>query len=86
MISNVGTSSASCACARPHSGILVLTSSKYAELDDAAAAEGKARGKIWCDINLANLHENVLPTRERANLILTKGGQHRIEDVELRKL
>ena len=57
---------------------------KYAELDDTAA-ERKAR-EIWREINLANLHENVLPTRERANLILTKGGEHRIEDVELRKL
>ena len=57
---------------------------KFAELDDAAAAD-KAR-QIWRDINLANLHENVLPTRQRANLILTKGESHRIEEVELRKL
>jgi type I pantothenate kinase len=57
---------------------------KYADLD-AAAAEHRAK-TIWRDINLANLHENVLPTRERANLILTKGPNHRIQDVELRKL
>jgi type I pantothenate kinase len=57
---------------------------KYADLDDASA-RAKAR-EIWSTINLANLHENVLPTRERANLILTKGAAHRIEDVELRKL
>ena len=57
---------------------------KYADLDDEAA-EARAR-QIWRDINLANLHENVRPTRERANLILTKGANHRIEDVELRKL
>lgn len=57
---------------------------KYAELD-AAAAEQKAR-QIWREINLANLHENVLPTRPRANLILTKGDAHRIESVELRKI
>ncbi len=57
---------------------------KYADLDDRAA-EAKAR-EIWTTINLANLRENVAPTRERANLILTKGDAHRIEDVELRKL
>ena len=57
---------------------------KYAELSDAEAS-ARAR-QIWREINLANLHENVLPTRERANLILTKGTTHRIEDVELRKL
>ena len=57
---------------------------KYADLDDPAA-EAKAR-EIWREINLANLNENVLPTRQRANLILTKGTSHRIEDVKLRKL
>ena len=57
---------------------------KYATLDDAAA-QAKA-SEIWTTINLANLRENVAPTRERANLILTKGDAHRIEDVELRKL
>jgi type I pantothenate kinase len=57
---------------------------KYADLsDDEAASMARA---IWRDINLANLHENVLPTRQRANLILTKGATHRIEEVELRKL
>lgn len=57
---------------------------KYADLNDAAA-EAKAR-EIWRTINLANLIENVLPTRERANLVLTKGPSHRVEHVALRKL
>lgn len=57
---------------------------KYAEFSDTEA-EATAR-KIWREINLANLHENVLPTRQRANLILTKGASHSIEHVELRKL
>ena len=57
---------------------------KYADLNDQAAT-AKAR-EIWSEINLANLNENVLPTRQRANLILTKGATHRIEDVKLRKL
>ena len=57
---------------------------KYAELD-VATSEAKAR-EIWQTINLANLNENVLPTRERANLVLTKGPSHRVEHVALRKL
>jgi type I pantothenate kinase len=57
---------------------------KYADLDDAAA-EAVARN-IWTKINLRNLHENILPTRARANLVLTKGASHSIEEVELRKL
>ncbi len=57
---------------------------KYADLDDAVA-HAEAR-EIWRTINLANLHENVLPTRQRANLVLTKDADHRIEAVALRKL
>ncbi len=57
---------------------------KYADLDDAAA-NAVARD-IWTRINLRNLRENILPTRPRANLVLTKGPSHIIEEVELRKL
>jgi type I pantothenate kinase len=57
---------------------------KYADLDDDAAQE-TARS-IWTRINLANLRENILPTRPRASLHLTKGASHRIEEVALRKL
>ena len=57
---------------------------KFADLDDAEA-EATARG-IWQRINLRNLHENILPTRVRASLVLTKGDRHRIESVALRKL
>ena len=56
----------------------------YADLDDA---EAEATGRsIWRRINLVNLHENILPTRPRADLLLTKGASHRIEEVALRKL
>jgi type I pantothenate kinase len=41
---------------------------------------------IWRRINLANLHENILPTRQRADLILRKSADHGIETVSLRKL
>jgi type I pantothenate kinase len=57
---------------------------KYADLDDAQAV-ATARD-IWTRINLRNLRENVFPTMPRASLILTKGPNHVIEEVELRKL
>ncbi len=42
--------------------------------------------EIWSTINHRNLEENILPTRQRARLILTKGPSHRIENVALRRL
>lgn len=57
---------------------------KYADLDDASAQ--KTAREIWRKINLRNLHENILPTRARASLVLTKGEDHSIEKVALRKL
>jgi type I pantothenate kinase len=41
---------------------------------------------LWRTINLVNLKKNILPTRQRANLILVKGEGHRVETVSLRKL
>jgi type I pantothenate kinase len=41
---------------------------------------------VWERINLANLRENILPTRERARLILGKGASHVVERVLLRRL
>ncbi len=57
---------------------------KYAELSNDEAEE--VARDIWTRINLRNLRENLLPTRARANLVLTKGPGHGIEEVELRKL
>ena len=57
---------------------------RYAALSPDAARE-TARG-IWQSINLVNLRENVLPTRERAHLILEKGRDHAVRKVRLRKL
>jgi type I pantothenate kinase len=57
---------------------------KYASLDDALA-KAVARD-IWRRINLPNLRENILPTLPRASLVLTKGPDHFIKEVELRKL
>jgi type I pantothenate kinase len=41
---------------------------------------------VWTEINGRNLHENILPTRERAHLILSKNQDHSIHEVRLRKL
>ncbi len=57
---------------------------RYAHLS-AREAETVAHG-IWHDINGVNLRENIVPTRERANLILNKGEDHRVIEVGLRKL
>ncbi len=42
--------------------------------------------EIWRTINGKNLVENILPTRERADLILYKGPDHSVQSVKLRKL
>ncbi|MFM8267170.1 MAG: type I pantothenate kinase [Ilumatobacteraceae bacterium] len=41
---------------------------------------------IWREINGRNLRENILPTRDRADLLLRKGSDHRVTDVRLRRL
>jgi len=51
--------------------------------DEEATAVAR---NAWTNINLANLHENILPTRERAKLILEKGESHVVERVLLRRL
>ena len=40
--------------------------------------------RIWQTVNLVNLQENVLPTRERAHLVLEKGRDHAVRRVRLR--
>ena len=55
----------------------------YTKLSNQAALD-KAEG-IWSSINGLNLEQNILPTRERAHLILRKGADHMVEEVLLRK-
>ena len=57
---------------------------KYAEVPEAEALA--IADRLWTSINLPNLRENILPTRQRASLILAKGASHRIESVALRRL
>ena len=57
---------------------------RYANLDHAQAM---ARAlEIWQTINLKNLHENILPTRQRAGLIITKSEDHTTSTVALRRV
>jgi type I pantothenate kinase len=57
---------------------------RYAALTDEQA-DARAL-EIWTTINEKNLLENILPTRERATLILKKGADHVVETVALRRL
>ncbi len=41
--------------------------------------------QLWKEINLLNLKQNILPTRDRASLIMTKIANHEINSVKLRK-
>jgi type I pantothenate kinase len=57
---------------------------RYATLsEEEAHSTGLA---LWRTINLVNLRDNILPTRQRADLILRKGADHAVETVALRKL
>ncbi|GEA82029.1 pantothenate kinase [Cellulomonas uda] len=57
---------------------------RYASLsDDEAVARAES---IWDSINSPNLEQNILPTRSRATLVLTKGSDHSVQRVRLRKL
>jgi type I pantothenate kinase len=56
---------------------------RYSELSHDEAV-GVAR-KIWETINAVNLKENILPTRDRASLILEKASDHSVRRVRLRR-
>lgn len=46
----------------------------------------KFANKVWDEINLPNLEQNILPTRFRADLILEKGECHFVRGVRIRKI
>lgn len=41
---------------------------------------------IWNEINRPNLHENILPTRYRADLILRKDANHFVKRIKVRRI
>lgn len=57
---------------------------RYAELPDDDTRN--VAHSIWRTTNLPNLRQNILPTRQRADLILCKASDHAIAEVALRKL
>jgi type I pantothenate kinase len=57
---------------------------RYAALGEAEAK--RVAAGLWDRINLVNLRDNILPTRQRADLILRKGDDHAVKEVSLRRL
>ena len=57
---------------------------RYSALTDDEAV--KLAEKIWSDTNERNLVQNILPTRPRATLVLSKGSDHTVRRIRLRKL
>lgn len=55
----------------------------FTALSDGEAIE--LATSVWEGINGKNLEENILPTRERASLILEKGANHLVQKIKLRK-
>ena len=55
----------------------------YAKLSEDEAINTAT--SLWKEINWLNLKQNILPTRERASLIMTKSANHAVEQVRLRK-
>lgn len=62
----------------PDSYFYTFTQLSYDEANKIAKS-------VWREINRKNLNKNILPTRERANLILHKGENHKVDYVRLRK-
>jgi type I pantothenate kinase len=56
----------------------------YASLSAEEAVQ--VATSIWHEVNGRNLAENILPTRDRAGLVLHKAADHRVDEVRLRRL
>lgn len=56
---------------------------RYSELTNDEAVS--VAENIWAKINEVNLTENILPTRDRASLILEKAKDHSVKRVRLRR-
>ncbi|AEW44835.1 type I pantothenate kinase [Serratia symbiotica str. 'Cinara cedri'] len=55
----------------------------YSKLPESKAVN--IATQIWNNINRLNLKKNILPTRERASLIINKSTNHAVESMRLRK-
>ncbi|WP_052121524.1 type I pantothenate kinase [Inquilinus limosus] len=62
-------------------------SSYFHHQRDLPEAEARrAAREIWDQINGVNLRENILPTRQRARLVLHKAADHSVDAVALRRM
>ncbi|HHX8492619.1 TPA: type I pantothenate kinase [Vibrio diabolicus] len=67
-------------------GAFTKPGSYFSHYTQLSVDEAKQKAKqIWHNINGLNLELNILPTRERAHLILHKGVNHLVDKVSLRK-
>ncbi|HBC3501947.1 MULTISPECIES: type I pantothenate kinase [Vibrio] len=67
-------------------GAFTKLGSYFSHYTQLSVDEAKSKAKeIWRNINGLNLESNILPTRERAHLILHKGVNHLVDKVSLRK-
>ncbi len=67
-------------------GAFTKPGSYFSHYTQLSVDEAKNKAKeIWRNINGLNLELNILPTRERAHLILHKGVNHLVDKVSLRK-
>jgi type I pantothenate kinase len=57
---------------------------RFADLSEEAAVITARR--IWSEVNGLNLRQNILPTRDRARLIVRKARDHSVTEVRLRKI
>ena len=56
----------------------------FAEMSDTDARAFAT--DVWERVNLVNLVSNVAPTRERAQVVMQKGSDHRVQEVWLRRV
>lgn len=56
---------------------------RYTEISEEDAVA--LAHEVWNNVNLVNLIDNILPTRNRAQIIVQKGEGHRIEKLFIRK-
>ncbi|TOK16026.1 type I pantothenate kinase [Vibrio parahaemolyticus] len=67
-------------------GAFTKPGSYFSHYTQLSVDEAKSKAKeIWRNINGLNLELNILPTREKAHLILHKGANHLVDKVSLRK-
>ncbi len=57
---------------------------RYSDLSEDAARAIAV--DLWEGINKVNLEQNILPTRQRADIVLHKGAEHAVDAVALRRL